>query len=184
MKIAYTMSPSKGDTDQVLAALAARLESRGLHTCGVVQINTDAPDCVHPCDMDVQVLPDGPVIRISQSLGREAKGCRLNPEALEGAVAQVINRLDDNVDVLILNKFGKHEVDGRGFRDIIGEALSRDIPIITGVNALNLDAFLEFSGDYATQVAPNVDALSNWLYGLPQTSNIAQAVPSPQIPTG
>lgn len=163
MKIAYTMSPSRGDTDQVLAYLATQLKNQGLNTCGVVQINTESEDCVHPCDMDVQVLPDGPIIRISQSLGREAKGCRLDPAALEEAVAEVINRLNDTVDVLILNKFGKHEADGRGFRDLIAEALARDIPVITGVNALNLDAFHEFSGGFATAVDPTVHALSDWL---------------------
>lgn len=165
MKIAYTMSPSRGDTDQVLAHLAKHLVEQGMRACGVVQINTDAEDCGHLCDMDVQVLPDGPTIRISQSLGREAKGCRLDPAALEEAVAEVIKRLDDTIDVLILNKFGKHEADGRGFRNIIGEALSRNIPVITGVNALNLDAFQEFSGGYATAVAPTVEALSEWLKG-------------------
>lgn len=163
MKIAYTMSPSKGGTDQVLAHLAAHLAEQGFKTCGVVQINTDAKDCEHPCDMDVQVLPDGPTIRISQSLGREAKGCRLDPEALEAAVAEVITRLDNTIDVLILNKFGKHEADGRGFRSIIGEALSLNIPVITGVNTLNLDAFKEFSGDYAVAVEPTVDAFYDWL---------------------
>ncbi len=179
MKIAYIMSPSKGNTDQVLAHLAAQLSTQGLRTCGVVQINTDADDCEHPCDMDVQVLPDGPIIRISQSLGREAKGCRLDPEALEGAVAEVIKRLDNTIDVLILNKFGKHEADGRGFRDIIGEALSLNIPVITGVNALNLDAFQEFSGEYATAVEPTVNALSGWLqYVMDKAGRIKVECPS------
>ncbi len=163
MKIAYTMSPSPGDTDEILAGLAARLINRGLRTCGVVQINTAGEDCQHPCDMDVKVLPDGPVIRISQSLGREAKGCRLTPEALEGAVGIVIAHLARGADVLILNKFGKHEADGRGFRDVIGEALSQDIPVITGVNKQNLEAFMTFTDGLAVQVSPEVDALDEWL---------------------
>ena len=163
MKIAYTMSQTKGDTDLVLANLAKQLTAQGYRTCGVVQINTDSEGCEHPCDMDVSVLPDGPTIRISQFLGREAKGCRLDPDALETAVAKVLERLDDTIDVLILNKF---EADGRGFRSIIGEAMSRNIPVITGVNALNLDEFQKFSGEYATAIAPNVDALSGWLKGV------------------
>ncbi|MEH6359139.1 MAG: DUF2478 domain-containing protein, partial [Amylibacter sp.] len=117
MKIAYTMSPNQGDTDQILARLAAKLMTGGMRACGVVQINTEKEDSRHLCDMDVQVLPDGPVIRISQSLGPEARGCRLDPSALEDAVAEVAARLGNGVDVLILNKFGKHEADGRGFRD-------------------------------------------------------------------
>jgi nucleoside-triphosphatase THEP1 len=157
------MSPNPGDTDEILARLAARLAKCGLRTCGVVQINTAREDCQHPCDMDVKVLPDGPVIRISQSLGREAKGCRLNPEALEGAVAEVIKRLAEGVDVFILNKFGKHEADGRGFRDVIAEALSQDIPVITGLNKQNLEAFMTFTDGIAEQVSADVDVLAEWL---------------------
>jgi len=163
MKIAYTMSPNPGDTDEILARLAEKLAKSGLRTCGIAQINTANTDCQFPCDMDVQVLPDGPTIRISQSLGREAKGCRLDPAALEDAVAAVNTRLQNGADVLILNKFGKHEADGRGFRDVIAEALSQDIPVITGVNKQNLDAFNEFTGGIAVQVPATIDELSNWL---------------------
>ncbi|MFK5997782.1 MAG: DUF2478 domain-containing protein [Rhodobacterales bacterium] len=163
MKIAYTMSPTPGDTDQILARLATKLAEAGLRTCGVAQINTNREDCQHPCDMDVKVLPDGPVIRISQSLGREARGCRLNPEALETAVAAALQRLSQGVDVVILNKFGKHEADGRGFRDLIAEAISRDVPVITGVNRTNLAAFLEFTDGYAVEVPATVEALNEWL---------------------
>jgi len=163
MKIAYTMSPTPGDTDQILERLATRLAADGLRTCGVAQINTNREDCQHPCDMDVKVLPDGPVIRISQSLGREAKGCRLNPEALETAVVAALQRLSEGADVVILNKFGKHEADGRGFRDLIAEAMSRDVPVITGVNRTNLAAFLEFTGGYAVEVPASVEALNDWV---------------------
>ena len=163
MNIAYTMSSARGDTDLVLESLAKSLIAKGLRVCGIVQINTQNQDCGHRCDMDVQVLPDGPVIRISQSLGRESKGCRLDTAALEQAVGEVTGRLGQGADVFILNKFGKHEADGRGFRDLIAQALSQDIPVITGVNKQNLETFLEFSGGYASPVSSDVATLSDWL---------------------
>lgn len=161
MNIAYTMAPGRGDTDQLLFSLAQELSSLGYRTCGTVQINTDRG--AHPCDMDVQVLPDGPVLRISQSLGREAKGCRLDPSALETAVGLVAARLEQGADVLIINKFGKHEAEGRGFRAVIAEALSADVPVIVGLNTLNAEAFHIFAGDGAVDVTPNQTALLNWL---------------------
>ncbi len=161
MKIAYTMAPGRGDTDQLLFALAQDLASLGYRTCGIVQINTDCG--THPCDMDVQVLPDGPVLRISQSLGREAKGCRLDPSALETAVGLVTARLDPGVDALIINKFGKHEADGRGFRSVIAEALSLDVPVIVGLNTLNAEAFHAFTGDCAVSLNPDTQDILEWL---------------------
>lgn len=162
MKIAYTMGSGRGDTDLLLASLAARLGEYGLRTCGVVQINTECGDN-QPCDMDVKVLPIGPVIRISQSLGKGSRGCRLDPAALEQAVADAMARIEEGADVLIVNKFGKHEADGRGFRNVIAEALARDIPVIVGLNQMNEPAFLDFSGGLAALLPPALDALSDWV---------------------
>ncbi len=161
MKIAYTMGPGRGDTDQLLFTLAQRLASEGYRTCGTVQINTDCG--AHPCDMDVKVLPDGPVLRISQNLGAGARGCRLDPATLETAVGLVETQLEAAPELLIVNKFGKHEADGRGFRSVIAEAIARDIPVLVGVNALNLDAFQDFVGLEATELEPSPKVLVRWL---------------------
>lgn len=161
MRIAYTMAPGRGDTDLVLAALARRLAARGLKCCGTVQINTDRGS--GPCDMDVQVLPEGPVLRISQDLGPGARGCRLDPQALETAVGLAAARLRTGADLLIVNKFGKHEAEGRGFRAVIAEALERDIPVLLGVNGLNLAAFESFAGGLARPLPPEEGALLAWV---------------------
>lgn len=162
MNLAYTMTQTTGDLDRVLYDLANILADAGWKTAGVVQVNSDREDC-HACDMDVQVLPDGPVIRISQFLGKEAKGCRLDPAALETAVEEVAKRLGEGVDVLIINKFGKHEADGRGFRNAIAQAIGHDIPVIAGVNTLNLAAFMEFSEGTAVQIDAEATKLVEWL---------------------
>jgi hypothetical protein len=62
-----------------------------------------------------------------------------------------------------VNKFGKHEADGRGFRSVIAEAISRDIPVLVGVNSLNLDALQEFVGPAATELEPSGSVLVSWL---------------------
>ncbi|MEJ2037217.1 MAG: DUF2478 domain-containing protein [Maritimibacter sp.] len=160
-KIATLLMPGRGDTDLMLEHFAQQASAQGHVIRGTVQINTESkPD--HPCDMDVKVLPDGPVVRISQSLGKNAKGCRLDPSALEVAVAAVASSINDPVDLLIINKFGKHEAEGRGFRDVIAEAVARDIPIIVGLNKLNAGAFEAFAGAYAEPCAPNLAALTEW----------------------
>lgn len=163
MDIAYTMASGRGDTDLLLHNLAHRLIAEGLRPAGAVQINTKR-DCDGPCDMDVKVLPDGPVIRISQSLGPEAKGCRLDPSALEAAVGHVEAVLATGADCLIVNKFGKHEADGRGFRPLIAEALARDIPVLVGLNQLNAPAFEAFTSGMAREVKPDAAALGAWLH--------------------
>lgn len=162
MRIAYTIAPGRGDTDLLLATCAERLQLQGLRVCGAVQINSNRDDC-DPCDMDVRVLPAGPVLRISQSLGRHSQGCRLDADALEKAVGLVAAELERGADVLIVNKFGKHEAEGRGFRDVIAEALSQNVPVIVGLNALNKPAFLTFSEGLAEPINSELAAILHWI---------------------
>ena len=173
MNIAYTMAKGRGDTDLLLFGVAQRLEKQGYRTAGTVQINTERAD-EGPCDMDVKVLPDGPVIRISQSLGAGARGCRLDPAALESAVVIADAQLARGTDVLIINKFGKHEAEGRGFRDTIATAMMHGIPVLVGANHLNLDAFNTFTDASAHALAPDEDTIFNWLQSqLAETALVA-----------
>ena len=162
MHFAYVTTTDRGATDRLLTALAGHAQGRGLHLAGVVQSNTRRPKS-HHCDMDVQVLPDGPVIRISQDLGADARGCALDPAALERAVHAVAPTLTQATDLLIVNKFGKHESEGRGFRETIARALELGVPVIVGLNAANAAAFEEFTGGMATPVPCRREAVEDWL---------------------
>lgn len=161
MALAFVRTIKRGLTDRLLWEFADRLQARGFSLAGVVQTNSDRPGS-HHCDMDVRVLPTGPVIRINQVLGEDSRGCRLNPVALEEAVALVETGLEGSPDLLIINKFGKHEAEGRGFRPLIAEALARDVPVLLGVNALNLDAFEAFSSGYAEELTADPAAIGAW----------------------
>lgn len=70
--------------------------------------------------------------------------------------------LGADTDLLVVNKFGKHEAEGRGFRTVIADAIALDIPVLVGVNALNLEAFQEFAGSDAIRLAPNITSVRNW----------------------
>lgn len=170
MKLAYVMTETRGTTDRLLTLFSRQLIERGSRLIGVAQTNTECTDSTL-CDMDVQVLPDGPTIRISQSLGAGARGCRLDPAALEQAVALVSAGLDSKPQLLVINKFGKHEAEGRGFRPVIGEALMRDIPVLAGVNSMNHDAFIEFTQGMGQRLAAEPEALDTWFSGLQQDAS-------------
>ncbi|WP_422054891.1 DUF2478 domain-containing protein [Shimia sp.] len=161
MKIAYTMAHGRGELDLLLSDLAERLDARGLKTRGIVQTNTECGS-YHGCDMDVRVLPAGPTIRISQNLGKEAQGCRLDPDAMASAVSAVGQSMQADFDVFLLNKFGKQEAEGRGFRDLLADALEKDATVIAGTNPLNAEVFEEFSGGMATNVPADIESLLAW----------------------
>ena len=160
MKIAYVTLQGRGRTDELIAAVADRLTAKGLRLAGTVQSNHDRPDR-KKCDMDLRVLPDGPTVRISEDRGELARGCILDSGALEQTVFEVERRLD-GADILIVNKFGKRESEGKGLASVIAEALHRDIPVLVGVNGLNLAAFLAFAGEEIEGLATCPDTVADW----------------------
>ncbi len=167
MKIAFTMANRRGGTDLLLREVAQAAMARGMRLVGIVQINSECAGNAalgrDDCDMDVQVLPDGPAIRISQSLGAGSSGCRLDSRALEEAAGLVAAALEAGADALIVNKFGKTEAEGRGLRPVIAEALSRDIPVLVGLNGANAPAFAAFAAGLAEELPPEAAALGRWL---------------------
>ncbi|MBO6676183.1 MAG: DUF2478 domain-containing protein [Rhizobiales bacterium] len=162
MKIAYTMMPGRGDMDRLLSGLAEQLDGAGLCVRGVVQSNQERPGD-HPCDMDVKVLPDGPELRISQALGKGSRGCRLDTSILEKAAVTVEESLEPEADLLLINKFGKHEAQGRGLAQAIAKAVELEVPVICGLNELNKQAFIEFTGGEAVALPPRLDAMVRWV---------------------
>jgi len=142
--LGYITGGERGQADLVLAEVALRLRAEGVALAGVVQVN-DEFDPARPCHMDLHILTGTDVVRISQNLGALSKGCRLDPAGLEQAVGLVARALDTGPDLLIVNKFGRQEADGRGFRPLIGQALAADIPVLTAVNVANRPAFDTFA---------------------------------------
>ncbi|MEM9798171.1 MAG: DUF2478 domain-containing protein [Pseudomonadota bacterium] len=162
MRLAYTMTEGRGALDPLLNEVAQTALADGLRLAGIVQVNRDRPGCAR-CDMDAVVLPNGPIIAISQSLGPEARGCRLNADGLESAVAAAEARLAEGVDLLIVNKFGKQEAGGRGFRPLIAEALLRGTDVLVGVNPLNLSALDDFAEGTAQALPPDLATIRKWI---------------------
>jgi len=158
--LAWVSLAGRGATDAFLAGVADRLAAQGLRLAGTVQSNIERPGR-RKCDMDLRVLPDGPLVRISEDRGDLARGCILDSGALEQTVFEVQSRLA-GADLLIVNKFGKREAEGRGLVPVIAEALALGLPVLVGVNGLNLPAFETFAGGLARGLPPDQARVVAW----------------------
>lgn len=160
--IGYITIDEKGASDRLIAQFARYLLSDGVTLAGAIQI--DDGDCeTGRRPMIVELLATGQKVTISQNLGPHATGCRLDTEGLETAAQLVANAMTGTESLLILNKFGKQERDGQGFRDVIVKALDHDMPILLGVNATLQKDFLRFAGDFAEPVEASLDGLKKWI---------------------
>lgn len=160
MKLAYVTLQGRGRTDALIAEVAAMLAANGVRLAGTVQSNIERPNR-RKCDMDLVILPDGPTVRISEDRGDLARGCTLDTGALEQTVVAVQQRLE-GAQVLIVNKFGKREAEGRGLVPVIADALEVDMPVLIGVNGLNLAAFLAFAGDGVFPLPADPLIVADW----------------------
>ncbi len=150
------------DGDQTLARCARRLQEAGYRVAGVVQRNRQRPGR-RACDMFLENLATGETICISADRGDGARGCRLDHAALAQATLWAEQALTPEPQLLILNKFGKEEAVGGGFFPVMAEALARDIPVLSGVSALNLAAAQAITGGGALLIEPTEQAIELWL---------------------
>ena len=160
--LGYVISTGQGAGDRLLAEVAQGLVARNVVLAGVVQSNYEF-DPERRCHMDLTVLGQGPIIRISQDRGRHARGCRLDPQGLAEAVRHVDQALErGDVAVLIVNKFGKSELEGEGFREVIGKALLLNVPVVTTVSAGHVAGFLDFADGLASELPADAAQIVAW----------------------
>lgn len=160
MYIACVSLAGRGETDRFLMRVVAKLEAMPMRLAGTVQSNTERPGRLR-CDMDLRVLPSGPEMRISEDRGDLARGCRLDSGVLEQAVVEVMQGMD-GAQLLVINKFGKRECEGKGLVPAIVEAVTRGIPVLAGVNGLNLGELRAFAGEALEELPGELDLVLGW----------------------
>ncbi|MFU8834981.1 MAG: DUF2478 domain-containing protein [Roseovarius sp.] len=156
------MAVGRGATDWLLSRVVARLKDEDVRVLGALR--PVAPGrSEEQCNSDLLLLPDGPVVRITQDLGSGSQACRMDAGALEAAVGQATARLaGQGADLVVLNKFGLSEAEGRGFRSLIGEALAQGVPVLIGVSETHRAAFETFADGMAEKLPPDEDAVLGW----------------------
>jgi nucleoside-triphosphatase THEP1 len=147
--------------DALITRCATDLAASGYRLGGIVQSNAHRPGR-RRCDMYVKDLMGGDEIKISFDRGNEARGCRLDPDAFARIDGWIERAVLEHVELLVINKFGKEEANGRGLRAVLAEALIAEIPLLIGISTQNLSDFLTFVGDSATRLGPDIEAMTAW----------------------
>lgn len=147
--------------DEMLVDVVARLRQSGAKLSGAIQHNTDDGDRCR-CDMTLEDLAGGRLIDISERRGPQSRGCRLNSFALEEIVGIVEASLAHEPELLVINRFGKRESEGHGFRQAIERAMSQSIPVLVAVSENQREAFQNFATPFANELAFAPDAILSW----------------------
>jgi nucleoside-triphosphatase THEP1 len=153
------------EIDDILRKVAENLRAKGLSVAGLLQLRGDGSS---DCDCRMMCLEDlstGIKHPISESRGPEAQGCHLDRQALVVLAQQVEQNLSGDTDILIINRFGQAESEGRGFRGAIEKALTLGVQVIIAYRAEYLREWQEFEGGLATQAVAEVDTILSLMAG-------------------
>jgi len=167
MKLAAIKYDSSGGAlvDEVLAEVALVLKSNGVTVAGAIQWNEPVPDR-RRCSMTLEDLASGRRILASEDRGPHARGCHLNASALEEAALLAEASIEPSVALVIINRFGKQEAEGRGFRQAIEAAILLDRPVLVGVSEANRMKWESFIGSEAEYLPCSIDAVLVWYRGI------------------
>jgi hypothetical protein len=161
--VAAAASGPESTTGLILTEVARRLQAEGHRLAGTVQIEADR-NPGEACDMVLSVLPDGPRIDITQNLGRDTQSCRLDHQALEEAASLIDGTLNEETQFLIINKFGKRESDGAGFRQTIAHAVELGVPVLLGIGSKIHPALEDYVGEDLIILPEDADAILQWCH--------------------
>jgi len=148
--LALVYSDATG-ADLVLTQLALALIERDVGLAGLVQHNAPRHGRSR-CDMVLEDLASSQHVAISQDRGPEARGCMLDVGQLLAASLLVEESLSRYPDLVILNKFGKSESEGGGFRPLIAKVIESECPLVIAVPWRNIDSWRAFVGPLAKEV--------------------------------
>lgn len=142
--------------------IVAWCRSRNVSIAGVLQ-HPVAPYVDHRCDVVLEDLMTGRRTALFERRGVHARGCRLDESALAEVTALIRCSLEHRPRLLILNKYGKAECEGRGLRDLIALSADLGIPTIIGLPRRNLAEWTNFAGDFAVQLEDGTAQIDRWI---------------------
>lgn len=149
----YVELGKNGPSDQTLLSLAEQMRDEQRRVLGHIQVKGDALGKCHCREMHLIDLSSGLSTQISESRGAEARGCHLDWAALTEVAQSIESDLSLAPDILIINRFGRAEAEGKGMRGAIEKALALKIPVIVGVRPNYTASWKAFHGGIAESVS-------------------------------
>lgn len=149
------------DIDRLLVAACERLARRGVRLGGLLQISTGGKGgcaaTVHVVDLRTNTSFD-----IWEERGPCARGCRLDEGGLAVASQAIDRAIEDRVDLVVMNRFGRAESLGGGLLASLTSAVAAEVPVLTAVRAPYDAAWAQFHGGLGRELSPVLEAIVAW----------------------
>lgn len=147
---------------EFFASVALHLRARSIAVAGLLQHSL--PSGVDGrCAFEMEDLWSGERYRISQDLGPGSDACSIDHAAIAAASAVLRHALVVRPCVVLVNKFGALEAAGEGLREEMNLIVAGGLPLLTTVNADQLDAWRTYAGGHACELPMDIEAVTAWV---------------------
>jgi len=172
MEMTLVMEPPAGfaavaydetlDVDAIFAEAVAILRRQGVVIAGLLQrFGEKLPNGKRSMWLDN--IATGAAIRLDRPDAPDAAACVLDPDALARASCVLRRAVAIGPELIVVNRFGQAEADGRGTRTAITEAVHSGSLVLTAVRynlLLDLEGFL---GNPPHLLLPSAAAIVSWV---------------------
>lgn len=146
--------------DRLLIQVLTRLHQQKLILRGLITWRGKDPEGKLP--MLIRDIYRGELYPISQALGAGSASCSLDPGALSEASYVLRSALEDNPDLVLVNRFGAMEAKGKGFASDMLSLMAAGIPLLTVVSAQYQEAWKSFTGQEGQLLPLDADTIYHW----------------------
>lgn len=159
--LAAVCSSNTTAVDLKIEALVTRLLGNGYHIQGVLQKPVDKN--ATGCNARLYRIGVNGQYNISQQLGAGSSSCNLDTEVLEQAAFDISSAITPDTDLVVVNRFGKRESQGGGFRAVFERAMELDIPVLTVVQEQMASSWLDYGGSSVALLRDDTSDLREWI---------------------
>jgi nucleoside-triphosphatase THEP1 len=159
--IAALVYEADQEPDATLSDFAADLKAHGYRAVGMVQTGQCADS-----SLSAVLLHNGEKLLLSQDPDPSARGCKLDISRLLDAGERVAQALEQGADILIINRFGKREREGKGLGYLIDRAFEASVPVVIAVSREHFADWVKFSEGMTVKLACDRHALDVWWRGV------------------
>ena len=147
------------DPDEVLSGFASDLKACGYRVAGLVQIGHH---CVDAPKLSAVLVHTGEELQLFRDRGVCATGCRLDVSRLLDAGTHIASAIDQGVDLVIVNRFGRQERAGKGLSFLVERALSADIPVVIAVPSHRFRDWIRLTDGMSVKLRCDRGTLDAW----------------------
>jgi hypothetical protein len=147
--------------DAFLADVCGRLSAKGLRLGGLIQVMSGLRGS-RAASITVVDLRGGARVDIWEGPGARESDCRLDERRLVDMVPMILAAIEERVDLVVVNRFGRAESQGGGLLSCVSAAVSAGIPVLTAVREPYLAPWRAYHGDLAASLEPDLDVVTTW----------------------